>query len=366
MKPLLLALMLLAIWGLTGCKEASFNFFPATDPRLTWQGRNWQDQNGRRYLTGSASSLTYHFFGSKSRIWLQNAAPQGEYNYISIIIDGERQPRQAIRFDTLTPLEIVPNKKSENHTVELYKETEAANGAILISGIEADSLLAPVHSQKKRIEFIGNSITVGMSADASQIACDAGTWYDQHNAYDAFGPRVARALDMDYMLTGFSGIGIYRNTRADSPVMRDIFPSAFLSPNPNSPRWDFSQFTPDVVSICLGTNDFSGGDGATPRAAFDPEKFIPAYVDFLRTVHGHYPDAQIVITNTPMLSGQNNITLLECLSRIKTEAERTIPDLKPLLIFSFSKTYMGGCLGHPSTAEHALMAEEFIDFLEGI
>jgi len=368
MKAQILALMLLAIWGLTGCKEASFNFFPATDPRLTWQGRNWKDQNGLRYLTGSASSLTYHFYGNKSRIWIQNAAPQGEYNYISIIIDGERQPRQAIRFDTLTPLEIVPKKKAENHTIELYKETEAANGAILISSVEADSLFVIEPSQKKRIEFIGNSITVGMSADASQIACDAGTWYDQHNAYDAFGPRVARALDMDYMLTGFSGIGIYRNTRSDSPVMRDIFPSAFLSPNPNSPRWDFNQFTPDIVSICLGTNDFSGGDGVTPRAAFDPEKFIPAYVDFLRTVHGHYPDAQIVITNTPMLSGQNNIILMDCLSRIKTEAERTLPDLKPLLIFSFSKTYMGGCLGHPSTAEHALMAEEMVEFLknEGI
>ncbi len=356
--------MLLALWSVSGCKQAPPMIFPATDTRLTWQGRNWEDQNGHRYLTGSASSLTYHFYGNKSRIWLQNAAPQGEYNYISIIIDGERQPRQTLRFDTLTPLEIAPKKKGDSHTVELYKETEAANGAILISSVEADSLLTPVPSQKKRIEFIGNSITVGMSADASQIACDAGTWYDQHNAYDAFGPSVARALDMDYMLTGFSGIGIYRNARADSPVIRDIFPSAFLSPNPNTPRWDFNQFIPDIVSICLGTNDFSSGDGVTPRAAFDPEKFIPAYVDFLHTVHAHYPDVQIVITNTPMLSGQNNIILMDCLSRIKTEAERTMPGLKPLLIFSFSKTYMSGCLGHPSTAEHALMAEEMVGFLK--
>jgi hypothetical protein len=37
--------------------------------------------------------------------------------------------------------------------------------------------------------------------------------------------------------------------------------------------------------------------------------------------------------------------------------------LKPLYLFSFSKTYMSGCLGHPSVEEHGLMADEFAAFL---
>lgn len=340
--------------------------FPANDPRLVWQGRTWEDKTGYTYLIGSASSLKFSFTGDRCKIWMQNAAPVGEYNYISVIIDGDKQPRMAIRFDTLSPVDIVPAHPASTHVVELYKETEAANGAVVISAIEADSLVKMPASNKKQIEFIGNSITVGMSSDASDIACGAGTWFDQHNAYDAFGPRVARALEMDYMLTGFSGIGMYRNTRADSPIMRDIYPSAFLSPNPNSPRWDYSRFTPDIVSICLGTNDFSDGDGYAPRAAFDPALFISAYVDFIKTIHGHHPVARIIITNTPMLDGQKNKILLDCLQQIKTQAEASLPTLKPMSIFSFSRVYMNGCLGHPSVEEHGKMSEEMVVFLKGI
>jgi hypothetical protein len=290
--------------------------------------------------------MKFTIHGQQCKVWLRSAGPPNQYNYISLVIDGVHQPRQAVRSETLTPLEIIPSQQADVHSIELYKETEAFNGAIIISRVEADSLVQVNPTPKKRIEFIGNSITVGMSADDSLVPCDAGTW------------------DLEYLVTGFSGIGIYRNTRADRPVMADIYPSVVLSPDPNTPRWDFSQFVPDIVSICLGTNDFSSGEGASPREPFDPDKFIPAYVDFLKTIHGHYPDATIILTNTPMLDTSNNKILMDCLVRVKTEAEKSVSGLKPVQLFSFSKTYRSGCLGHPSLEEHALMAEEFAAFLK--
>ena len=119
-----------------------------------------------------------------------------------------------------------------------------------------------------------------------------------------------------------------------------------------------------MASICLGTNDFSGGDGPAPRSPFDPLQFIPAYVDFINTVHGYYPDAQIIITNTPMLDRQKNEILMDCLQKIKSQAEADIAGLKPMYIFSFSHEYHGGCMGHPSAEEQGKMAEEFYDFLK--
>jgi hypothetical protein len=363
MKRLHLPCLLLSLIIALGCKQEPLRSFPAADEQLSWQGRTWVDPSGYRMLIGSAASLKFSWHGDQCKVWIRNAGPPNEYNYISLVIDGVHHPRQAIRSGTFYPLDIIPSAKAEVHTVELYKETEAFNGAIIVSRVEAVSLVPINPSSKKRIEFIGNSITVGMSADDSQVPCDRGTWYDQHNAYDAFGPRVARMLDMDYLVTGFSGMGVYRNTSADRPVMADIYPSVVLSPDPNSPRWDFKKFVPDLVSICLGTNDFSSGDGATPRDPFDPERFVPAYVDFIRTIHGYYPAATIVLTNTPMLDEPKNKILMDCLTRIKAESEKTIPGLKPLYLFSFSKTYMSGCLGHPSVEEHGLMADEFAAFL---
>lgn len=366
MKRWMVPLLLLALVAGIGCKKEKMTLFPADDPRLTWHGRTWEDNTGYRYLIGSASSLKFKFYGKQCRIWMQNAAPGEDYNYISLVIDGVRQPRTALRLDSLSPVDVIPASPGLSHTIEMYKETEAINGAVIVSKVEADSLGKSPDVTQKRIEFIGNSITAGMSSDASGIPCDAGTWYDQHNAYDAYGPRVARALGMEYMLSAFSGIGIYRNSQGDSPVIRDIYPSAFLSPNPNSPRWDFSQFTPDIVSICLGTNDFSDGSGPSPRAPFDPLQFIPAYVDFINTVHEHYPDALIIITNTPMLDRQKNIILMDCLQKIKAQAETDITGLKPIQLFSFSNEYHGGCMGHPSVEEQGKMAEEMVLFLSGI
>lgn len=363
MKRHILPLLLLASGVFSGCQNKKMVLFASTDPGLVWQGRTWQEKTGHMHLIGSASSLQFRFYGDACRIWLQNSSPEDGYNYISLIIDGEKQPRTAIRFDTLTPMEISPPVKGNTHEISLYKETEAVNGSVIISAIEADSIVPLPLVNKKRIEFIGNSITVGMSSDESLVRCDEGTWYDQHNAYDAFGPRVARALDMEYMVSGFSGIGVYRNTRADSPVMKDIYTSAFLLPDPGSPRWDFSSFRPDIISICLGTNDFSEGDGPSPRSPFDASKFIPAYVSFIKMLHGYHPEVQIIITNTPMLSPADNALLIDCLKKIKSTAESTIAGLKPIAIFSFSKMYTGGCYGHPSVEEHAMMAEELSAFL---
>ncbi|MBP6680184.1 MAG: hypothetical protein KA166_03270 [Saprospiraceae bacterium] len=364
MKRIPLPFILLILIAGLGCKDKKMTFFPTNHPLLIWQGRTYADNSGSMYLTGSASSLSFRFYGSKCRVWLQNNAPGQEYNYISLTIDGVHQERIPIRFNTFTAIDVVPSQRKDFHDVSLYKETEPVNGSIIISAVEADSLGAFPTSTKKKIEFIGNSITVGMSSDESLVKCDAGNWYDQHNAYNAYGPRVARALDMDYMINGFSGIGMYRSTRDEYPVIKDVYESAFFGPDPTSPRWDFKKFIPDYVSICLGTNDFSDGGGMTPRAPFDPEKFITAYVDFLKIVRGHYPGAHIIITNTPMLPPELNEILTPCLEEIKSKAGAE--GIKPISIFSFSKMYSGGCGGHPSVEEQGMMAEEFVLFLKGI
>ncbi len=65
------------------------------------------------------------------------------------------------------------------------------------------------------IEFIGNSITCGAAADPSEVPCGTGVYHDQHNAYYAYGPRVARALAANYIVRSVSGSGIYRNWNSD-------------------------------------------------------------------------------------------------------------------------------------------------------
>src|SRR5690606_26161583 len=61
--------------------------------------------------------------------------------------------------------------------------------------------------------------------------------------------------------------------------------------------WDFSRYQPHAVVINLGTNDLS--------TAVDPseEEFVAAYVELLERVRAAYPDALILCTVGPLLSG---------------------------------------------------------------
>jgi lysophospholipase L1-like esterase len=366
MKMFSLYLLTLVILISFSCKRKAMTQYAPDSELIHWYGRIVHDTSVNRQLISSASGMRFRFAGDKCTIWLKNEDLASNYNYISIVLDSIHQQRMAIHDDTFIPLEIKSLKIAPFHEVEVYKETEAVLGRIVIKRIEADSLLAFTEDKRKKIEFIGNSITVGMSDDPSLVPCDKGKWFDQHNAYGAYGPRTARALNLDYMISGVSGIGIYRNWNTDSPTMGAVYDQAIMSANPNELQWDFRLFTPDIVTICLGTNDMSVGDGVTPRLPFDSTKFINAYVAFILKINTHYPDAKILLLNTPLVGYKNTELLNVCLESVKAKAEASIPKLKSLSVFAFSMFDGKGCGGHPDLEQHKRMAEELIPVIKNM
>ncbi len=334
------------------------------DPRLLWQGRFSEDNGGNKLLIGSGSGLRFRVYKNKCRVWMQNLATEGDYNYISMVIDGEHQQRIPIKYDTLTPVEIFFQSNSEFHDVEIYKETEPSCGYIRISSVEGEGMGEFPSGPGKNIEFIGNSITAGMSADPSIVRCETGTWYDQHNAYDSYGPRVARTLKLNYMISAVSGMGVYRNWNTDAPVMGDVYESTFLTNSPDDPKWNFNAWTADIVTICLGTNDMSDGDGVTPRLPFNSSQFIIRYVDLLKMIHQHYPEATFVLLQVTTSETDKMHVLERCHVEIKQKAESEIAGLKPIVVFTFSPLSLDGCGGHPGLAEHEQMAKELIPIIQ--
>lgn len=338
----------------------------ADHPLLRWQGRTYAENGGVHALAGSAASLTFRCTGNTCKIHMANQSPEWSYNYFSVIVDGERSPRIALQSRAFTTFDLPITSTADYHTIEIHKETEASCGQILIQAIEVDSLLEWPKSTKPKIEFIGNSITAGMASDTVMIPCGAGSWFDQHNAYDAFGPTVARALDCDYMLSAVSGMGMYRNWNSDSPVMKDVYESTTLSDDPASPRWDVNSFRPDIIVIGLGTNDFSEGDHVTPRLPFDEEKFIDTYFLFLKKIFTLQPQASIVITNSAIFDYRRDIEFTQYLNQIKLRAKLEIPDMLPVTIFKYSLFEALGCSYHPVLSQHAQMAAELNPVLQQI
>ncbi|MDB5262900.1 MAG: family lipase, partial [Adhaeribacter sp.] len=209
------------------------------------------------------------------------------------------------------------------------------------------------------------SITCGAAADPSEVPCGSGQYHDQHNAYMSYGPRVARNLGANFVLSSVSGIGVYRNWNSNGPTMPQVYEQANFQTN-NTQTWNFNTFTPQVVSIALGTNDFSGGDGKKVRLPFDSATYVKSYIGFVKLVKSKYPQAQIALLSSPMINGRNRQTLQNCLTAVKNNTDASYPADKQVALYFFRPMQARGCSGHPNVEDHAIMAQELVPFFKKI
>jgi len=359
----LCALSLICFIGCNNKQETVLSTTKAGSKLFYYQGRTDVLNDSTVALISPGAYVVSNFSENYCEVFLKGELPP--YNYVSLELDGQYLGRIKIESDSIRPYLIKVPKMNQPHTIKIFKESEASNGAVLFGGLKVAKMLPYKLTTEKYIEFIGNSITCGAAADGSVTPCDSGSYFDHQNVYDAYGPRVSRALNTNFMLSSVSGIGIYRNwndENIEEPIISQVYENLYLNTN-NSIKFSFEN-TPDIVSICLGTNDLSEGDGIKTRLPFNKEKYIANYIDFVKTVYSHYPTTQIVLLSSPMLGKEGNEIVMNCLKEIQTYfAEGT---QKPILLFEFDASYNGGCSWHPSVEEHQQIANKLIPYFEGI
>ncbi|EJF99583.1 SGNH/GDSL hydrolase family protein [Flavobacterium sp. F52] len=335
-----------------------------TNKTFLYEGRVDQLQNDQVILIGTASSVSFNFTGNECSISLQSVDSYEHHNYVQLVLDGKYIGKVRIEKGAIQSFPIKVTSNQKEHRLEIYKNTEAQSGNILFAGTTAKRV--PISfKKKKKIEFIGDSITCGAASDPTEVPCDKGEYMDHHNGYYAYGPTLSRAIGADYLMSCVSGIGMYRNwndEHKDEATMPDVYPNLYLTKDVSKPKYDFA-FQPDIISIALGTNDFSGGDGKKERLPFNPEKYVSNYISFIKMLYLHNPKAQIVITNSPMVGGDRAVVFEDCLNKVKN-AFANDKAHKPIQIFKFKPMTPNGCSGHPDVADHKVLANEYAPFLK--
>jgi len=327
---------------------------------------------GRTALTGdqylelisSAVHFSFSFEGKECKVYASLPINGTDHNYLQYEMDGIYQKRIRIARDSTAPI-IFSATTGGEHKVTIYKATEAHTGPIFVQRITGNKLKSIPSVQAPLIEFIGNSITCGAAADPSEVPCGTGVYHDQHNAYYAYGPRVGRALQLNYILSSVSGIGIYRNWNSDGPAMPQVYEKTDFMDRGNR-YWDFKTYDPRIVSIALGTNDLSNGDGKKPRLPFDSAIYVGNYIKFVQLVKSKYPNAQIALLSSPMINGERRILLQNCLIAVKKNIDALFPAAKPVALHFFKPMVARGCSGHPNVEDHAVMAEELVPFFRSL
>ncbi len=361
MKNLNLLFLIIFATLTSSCSHQTVQLFPADSENIRFEGRIDFSNAKKPVLIGSASFAEVHFIGDSCTVLLQKNNPEGEYNFVSVELDGEYLGRIKLEKEGVQSYPIWVPAGNETHILKIFKSTEAGNNSVVFGGIKCLGLSDLPALPERKMEFIGNSITCGMGIDWKEIPCNTGVWYDQHNAYFAYGPLSAKALNAQFMLSSVSGIGIYRNWNSEGPAMPEVYENMYLNTD-NSKKWDFTSFTPDLVSICLGTNDFSDGDGSYNREPFDSVIYVTKHISFIETIYSHYPETQICLLTSPMVSGENASKFENCLTAIQNHFTESNPDKKQIALYFFKDLPPHGCDSHPDREDHQKMADLLVPF----
>jgi lysophospholipase L1-like esterase len=263
----------------------------ANDPAIRITGRADLAIPTQPLLEWAGSSIEFSFEGTSAKAILN-----GKPNYLNVFIDNDTVPASVIdlenSFDTLYTL--AENLTPGVHTIKIYKRTEAQVGSLTFKGLQilgAPGLKPLPARPERRIEFIGNSITCGYgNLDTRK---ENGFANNTEDHYFTYGAMLARHFNAESHAICFSGRGVYRNNNNGT---NGILPQLFQRQLPYyNTEWDFANWTPQVVSVNLGTNDFYKG---IP----DSVGFVTAVVDFVKDIKSEYPSAKVLILDGPMLS----------------------------------------------------------------
>ncbi|MBD1395223.1 SGNH/GDSL hydrolase family protein [Mucilaginibacter glaciei] len=287
------------------------------------------------------------FKGTSCELLINDEELYGKtHNYIEVVIDGKASRIQTTgKTNAITIANNLPDAK---HTVLICKDTESGMGYLQFVGLKCAQLLPPAPLPKRKIEYIGDSITAAQGIDESVIPCGKGQWYDQHNAYEGYAARTSRALNAQWQVTAVAGIGLIHSCCNMDILMPQVYDKTSL--RQDSVPYNFN-YQPDVVTICLGQND----------GKQDSTSFCSAYVKLISTIRSKYPQADVVCLTSPMADASLTKTLKSYLTGIVQAANAA--GYKNVSKYFFSRSYNSGCSSHPDMKEHALIAQELTGYI---
>jgi lysophospholipase L1-like esterase len=245
------------------------------------------------------------------------------------------------------------------HIVRLEKSTETQSTIGHFEGFTVpdagNALPAPVY--QRRIEFIGDSHTVGYGNTSRGQICTTDDVRDTTDTSQAFAPLTAKHFKAAYRLQAFSGRGIVRNYGGLAPgdTLPVLYQYTLFDHSVPAPT---DGWTPDVVVVSLGTNDFSTelkpGEKWTTRDELKADA-VRTYADFVKSLRAKYPAAHIVMMASDVAPGEIGDNMKAAAALAQSEG---VTDLEA---FIFTGLDWKACHYHPSLKDDVLLSQMLID-----
>ncbi|NND29452.1 MAG: hypothetical protein HKN97_12750 [Myxococcales bacterium] len=285
----------------------------------------------------SGSGFAVRFRGTGAR-----ATFRGGRSF-TVVVDGDAQPDPFQVSDVAgEAYDLASNLPDGEHTIEVYRRTEASNGPTVVVGVEVDGEPLSVPRPTRQLEIVGDSWSTGQGVESSNEVCDSSA----QNHFVTWGAIAARAVDAELSTVAWAGKGVV------GEPMLPLYDRVIGTEDGSTGTIR----TADAVFVSLGANDFVAGEL--------PTEFVPAYVSLLEQIRLQHPDALIACI-WPQLPDPSETALAR--SAIDAaiaeraaagDAQVTGADLElDELVDLACDNY------HPGPETHALMADKTIEFL---
>ena len=328
--------------------------YDANHPSIRYTGR---------YLEGTDHSVTFDWVGTYFETRLSGGelslkvSDKGTSYYNVFVDDNLHNVVKVCGSDTI--IKFISQVDKKYHRVRIQKRTEGEFGMttihkfiLPISGkLEKDPI-----KRTRHIEFIGNSLTCGYGSEGKHYT--EPFKLETENCFWSFSNIIPRYFNADYTLIAHSGKGVVRNygdsVRVSAVTMTDKMLQT-LDENPQE-KWNFKTYSPDLVVINLGTNDFS----------LEPQpyksEFVKAYSRMIHNIREGYG-------NIPVLCVYAN-TIPAPVFSFYEEAVRQLND-KNVYLFQLKSDIMNtstdwGANWHPNYAGHKKIAMSLIPYISTI
>ncbi|MFA5857872.1 MAG: GDSL-type esterase/lipase family protein [Elusimicrobiota bacterium] len=301
----------------------------------------------------SGAYIYARFTGTSCKIRVQEPMADCWYN---VFVDNAAQP--LVIGSTVAAAVVYPvasGLADTTHSILITRRNEASLGKTQFLGFILDTgeaLQACPARPTRRIEAIGDSITCGYGNMGAATDTFKKSTENNYLTYEAI---AARALNADFTVVAWSGKGVIRNyddsvTASATPLPMYYYRT--LGNSVNSSTWTFIP-QPQVITIHLGTNDFSTSPNPSQT------QFENAYLAFVQQIRLRNPDAHIVCIYSTLIKSAVKPYIQDVVTQ-SGDSKVHFADLGVTLNYPAD----WGASGHPNVSGHQKMANALVPLIQ--
>ena len=330
-------------------RMSEIDVFNRDNPLVHYLGRNYHENKIVR-LDNEGSGFEVYFEGTSLTATMsgKNGSWYG-YTMVSVLVDDEIDTTKRIVTLNKSSKEyeytLVENLTPGFHRVRMLKRTENLSTYLTLHKLATDGTFHPVNSENKlKLEVYGDSITAGYGN--LRGALNDQTSATLQSGLQTYAGYTALELGAEINIQARSGIGMYtaNNDIGFGNHISDHYDKVNYD---GEHHWNFDNYTPDVVIINVGANDYWD-------PTFNQQTFVTSYINTVTSLANIYGEE----TSFILLSGLMEQEVNSIIVGIKASLQQTIPNA--IYSYQFSKCNAG----HPLCSEHAKASDELIRLIK--